>query len=52
MRPPMLAGPIARNTNRRKSGSFDQLMGVGVGDGVGVAVAARVGAGVCVAEGD
>src|SRR6185503_2509038 len=52
MRPPMLAGPIARNTYRRRSGSFDQLMGVGVGDTVGVAVAARVGAGVWVADGD
>jgi hypothetical protein len=48
----MLAGPIARNTNLRSSGSFDQLMGVGVGDAAGVVVAVRVGAGVCVAEGD
>src|ERR687885_330141 len=36
-RPPMLAGPMPRQTKRLSSGSCDQLTGVGVGVGVGVA---------------
>jgi len=43
----MLAGPIARNTNRRSIGSEDQLTGVGVGLAAGVAVAVGVGDGFC-----
>src|ERR1051325_8023684 len=40
MRPPILAGPIERNTKRFSIGSVDQFTGVGVGlaSGVGVAV--------------
>src|SRR6266516_2503392 len=38
MRPPMLAGPMPRQTKRRNIGSSDQLTGVGVGLGVGVGV--------------
>src|SRR5258708_2270750 len=43
MRPPMLAGPMPRNTKRLSKGSLDQFTGVGVG--LGVAVALRDGAG-------
>ncbi len=46
MRPPMLAGPILRQTKRLSMGSVDQLMGVGVGLGLGLWEAAAVGAGV------
>src|SRR5206468_1014431 len=49
MRPPMLAGPIPRQTKRFNIGSLDQLIGVGVGLAGGVAL--RVGDGVCAAEG-
>jgi len=35
MRPPMLAGPMLRNTKRLSVGSVDQLIGVGVGLGLG-----------------
>src|SRR6266550_1722361 len=45
IRPPMLAGPMPRHTNRFSIGSDDQLIGVGVGLGVGVAVALRDAAG-------
>src|SRR5581483_504456 len=45
MRPPMLAGPMPRNTKRLSIGSLDQLIGVGVGLGVGVCVADAVEAG-------
>src|SRR5262245_13103182 len=51
MRPPILAGPMPRKTNRLSMGSLDQLIGVGVGLGVGVAVAAAVAAGDCAAAG-
>src|SRR5437773_8794312 len=47
MRPPMLAGPMPRNTNRFSIGSLDQLIGVGVGLGLGVAVALAAGDGFC-----
>jgi hypothetical protein len=43
MRPPMLAGPIERNTNRFSIGSLDQFTGVGVGLGTGVGVGVGVG---------
>src|SRR5215204_4407378 len=43
-RPPMLAGPIARKTNRLSTGSVDQLTGVGVGLGLGVAGRCAAGA--------
>src|SRR5260370_34267358 len=46
MRPPMLAGPIPRQTKRLSIGSVDQLTGVGVGLGIGVAVPRRDGAGL------
>src|SRR5258706_12091142 len=49
MRPPMLAGPMPRQTKRFNIGSLDQLIGVGVGLGMGVAVALRTGAGLCAA---
>jgi len=39
----MLAGPIARNTNRFNIGSVDQLTGVGVGLAAGVGVGVGVG---------
>ena len=45
MRPPMLAGPMPRQTKRFSIGSADQLIGVGVGVGVGVGL--RAGAGLC-----
>src|SRR6266480_7737457 len=45
MRPPILAGPMPRNTRRFSIGSSDQLMGVGVGLGEGKA--AGEAAGVC-----
>src|SRR3954465_2231868 len=48
MRPPMLAGPMPRKTNRFNIGSFDQLIGVGVGLGGGPVLA---GDGVCVVDG-
>src|SRR5882724_15385 len=51
MRPPMLAGPIPRNTNRLSIGSSDQLIGVGVGLGEGVAAGVPVGVAVGVAVG-
>src|SRR6266436_3665369 len=52
MRPPILAGPMPRNTKRFSIGSSDQLMGVGVGLGEGKAAcagrcAAGEAAGVC-----
>src|SRR6185503_12591315 len=47
IRPPILAGPIPRQTKRRSNGSVDQLIGVGVGLAVGVGVGVAVGAGVC-----
>src|SRR5215207_3904245 len=54
-RPPMLAGPMPRKTNRLSIGSCDQLTGVGVGvgvaEGVGVctfgACGVGAGAGFC-----
>src|SRR5258708_7476475 len=52
MRPPILAGPMPRQTNGFSIGSVDQLTGVGVGLGTGVAVALRVGDGLCAAAGD
>src|ERR1041385_592985 len=48
IRPPMLAGPIARNTNRFNIGSDDQLTGVGVGLACGVGVGVGVGDWLCV----
>src|ERR1041385_4888562 len=51
MRPPMLAGPMPRKTNRFNIGSLDQLIGVGVGLGAGCAGPVRAGDGVCVADG-
>src|ERR1044072_1141138 len=51
IRPPMLAGPIPRQTKRRSIGSVDQLIGVGVGVAEGVATADEVGAGVCDVDG-
>src|SRR5574341_1270262 len=55
MRPPILAGPMPRNTKRRSKGSLDQLMGVGVGEAGGVGDAAGVGdwpgVGVCCGRG-
>src|SRR6266404_3997498 len=48
MRPPILAGPMPRNTKRFSIGSSEQLMGVGVGLGEGKAAGAgRWAAGVC-----
>ena len=47
MRPPMLAGPMPRQTNRFNIGSLDQLIGVGVGLGLGVGMALGVGDGFC-----
>src|SRR5436305_12098247 len=52
MRPPMLAGPIPRQTKCFNIGSVDQLTGVGVGLGIGVAVALRAADGLCAAAGD
>src|SRR5258706_10476413 len=52
MRPPILAGPMPRQTKRLSIGSVDQLIGVGVGLGTGVAVAVRGGAGLLAAVGD
>src|SRR2546428_6078237 len=53
IRPPMLAGPMPRNTKRLSIGSSDQLIGVGVGLGLGAGAAALwfCGAGVCEALG-
>src|SRR5437588_3251088 len=51
MRPPMLAGPMPRKTNRFSVGSVDQLIGVGVGLGVGVGETATVAEGVWPAAG-
>src|SRR5437879_9588730 len=50
-RPPMLAGPMPRNTKRLSIGSSDQLTGVGVGLGAGVGALWVCGAGVCEAFG-
>src|ERR1041385_9341886 len=56
-RPPMLAGPMPRKTNRLSIGSVDQLIGVGVVLGLGVAEATGVAvgdwaaAGVCAGNG-
>src|SRR5580765_8437330 len=52
MRPPILAGPMPRNTKRFSIGSSDQLIGVGVGLGEGKGAcagrcAAGEAAGVC-----
>ena len=47
-RPPMLAGPMPRQTKRRSIGSSDQLTGVGVGVGVGDAEGETEGDGVAV----
>src|SRR6266403_923093 len=46
-RPPMLAGPMPRNTKRLSIESSDQLTGVGVGLGAGVGALWVCGAGVC-----
>src|SRR5215471_16411316 len=51
MRPPMLAGPIPRNTNRFNIGSPDQLIGTSVGLGAGAGEPVRAGDGVWVPEG-
>src|SRR5947199_7083446 len=51
LRPPMLAGPMPRNTKRLSIGSSDQLIGVGVGLGAGTAALWVWGAGVCEAFG-
>src|SRR5437660_8531829 len=51
MRPPMLAGPIPRKTNRFNIGSPDQLTGVGVGLSAGIGGPVRAGDGVWVLEG-
>src|SRR5436853_4729969 len=51
IRPPMLAGPMPRNTKRLSMGSSDQLIGVGVGLGAGAAALWVCGAGVCEAFG-
>src|SRR5438132_4687860 len=50
-RPPMLAGPMPRNTKRLTIGSFDQLTGVGVGLGAGACALWVCGAGPCEAAG-
>src|SRR5436190_5326207 len=51
IRPPMLAGPMPRNTKRLSIGSSDQLIGVRVGLGAGAAALWVGGAGVCEAFG-
>jgi hypothetical protein len=51
MRPPILAGPMLRQTNLRNSGSSDQLTGVGVGLGDGLGLTDGVGVGVCPSAG-